>query len=215
MTTHRIIAADWQLQAAQQGRLGAVIVPLVPEPVFNKKRPQDFANWYTFISQTRPSQIMWYEGFSATDTLKFHLRWKEGDRLYLAEEWVEIYVNSFPDYIDWAKETPVSKSVFLESGESENDDDLEGGWQPAATMPPEAAQYWYEVLGGRVVQMRDLVHSEIIGDGATKEEIFDGSDGAWERFWGIAKQNWNAAHPDHLWDADRWVVVLSLKEVAQ
>jgi hypothetical protein len=123
---------------------------------------------------------------------------KVGDRLYLAEQWDEVPVNFGEDVV------PILKS----ENEIWTDE-----WLSAETMPPEAAQYWYEVTGVRVVQMRDLAHSEIIGAGATKEEIFDGSDGAWERFWGMAKQNWNAAHPEYPWDADRWVVVMQIKEV--
>jgi hypothetical protein len=193
MTSHRIIAADHQLQAAQQSRLGAVIVPLVPEPVFNKKRPQDFANWYTFISQTRPSQIMWYEGFSATDTLKFHLRWKEGDRLYLAEQWF-LEDSDFQIYLTKASVTPP-------------DDD---GWQPAATMPPEAAQYWYEVAGVRVMQCKNLKPIDYVASGSVRGNLSIGETyEECRRF----EKSWDTAHPDHTWAADRWVVVLEIKEV--
>jgi hypothetical protein len=123
-----------------------------------------------------------------------------GDRIYLAEEWCKgDWGDAFDDDIYFTKSTtPEAEHI---------------GWQPASTMPPKAAQYWYEVTGARVKQARDFTHSEIIGAGATKSDIFDGTDGAWEKFWGIAKQNWNAAYPQQPWHGDLWVVVLGVEAV--
>jgi hypothetical protein len=73
-------------------------------------------------------------------------------------------------------------------------------------MPPEAAQYWFEVTEVRVVQMKDLslqqTRSSYLFNPLT-DDLFN--------FWSVVTKKWNATHPEYPWDSDLWVVVLEVK----
>jgi hypothetical protein len=182
-TTHKIIAAPWQLQAAQHGRLGAVIVPLVPEP----RKWENTWNWHT-----SPIDLFWFENESVGERLIKKLPYQTGDRLYLAEQWCKA-----PWGNDEGKIT--SEIYFTESTVPEAE---HIGWQPAATMPPEAAQWWFDVTGVNVMRLANVPVHSFIGAGLSiKDE--------WE-----FKGDWNTAHPDHTWADDRWVVVMEVKSVS-
>ena len=157
-TTHRIIAAPWQLEAAKNGRLGAVIMPLVPEP----KQSSD-GTW-------NYRETWWGADGPHPDYLDEVIPYEVGDRLYLAEEWDEAIGQMGESF-----EYPTKRQHPLWTDQ----------WQPAATMPPEAAQYWLEVTGVRVVQCKDVSLKEI----------------------------WNAAHPEYPWSPERWVVVMEVESV--
>jgi hypothetical protein len=82
--------------------------------------------------------------------------------------------------------------------------------QPAHTMPPEAAQHWYTVAGVRVTQMNEISLKEMRDSflfDPLADDLFD--------FLVTVKERWNAAHPEHLWYGDRWVVVLSVEAIDQ
>lgn len=76
MKNHRIIAATWQLEAAQQGRLSRVIVPLDIKEEGN-----------TWVYPSEPIDLFWFKGDEIGERLYKALPYQIGDRLYLAEEW--------------------------------------------------------------------------------------------------------------------------------
>jgi len=186
-TTHKIVAAPWQLQAAQQGRLGAVIVPLEKQPILYPETKYVYAHWF-------------WEGDTWREKDKFNQYAKIacliGDRLYLAEPWCKA-----PWGNDEGKIT--SDIYFTESTVPEAE---HVGWQPAETMPPEAAQYWYEVTGVRVVQCKVLQFADL-----AKTGIFYTCPGI-NYPHDEMRAVWDAAHPDYTWAADRWVVVMEVKD---
>lgn len=189
MTSHRIIAQPWQLKSAAEGTLGAIVLPLVPEPKWN-----EVLQYWSWVVPSKPEWTIEWR-ININPYIFNILPYQLGDRIYLAEEWFE-HDDGFAIRSLWKSD----KNTYFDDSE----------WQSAQNMPPEAAQYWYEIQGVRVKQMSYFNHDEVIGAGITSGDIFDGSDGAWERFWDLAKRNWNAAHPDYLWDLDRWVIVLDL-----
>ena len=206
---HAIIAAPWQLRAAEAKQLGAIILPLVPEPIFHKKRPEDFRNLYTFISQTKPIQMMWYEGFSVIDTIRHHLRYQEGDRIYLAEEWCQLESESFSPFKYW------SKSKYYADGHKDDNYPSMDGYFPAETMPPEAAQHWFTITEVRVCQLSTLNPSDYVNCGMFLN--MDKISGPWDLLQECraSEERWNAAHPDYPWKSDRHVVVLAMEAIAQ
>jgi hypothetical protein len=76
MTHHKIIAADWQIKAAERGRLGAVIVPL----------EQYFSYPITKIRHNGLGTAIYSDDFNMGFV---HNLFSAGDRLYLAEQWCE------------------------------------------------------------------------------------------------------------------------------
>jgi hypothetical protein len=174
MTNHKIIAQPWQLKAAAEGTLRAIILPF-PEGCVSGS-PE---NW-------------------PVKSLK--CGFNESYCIYLAEEWVKSPWGNdngkITGYIYFTKSrVPEAKHM---------------GWQPAETMPEEAAQYWFEVGDVRVVQMSDI--DRPLCDRAALTDIpLDLPCGVEE--WASILMRWNAAHPDYPWDADRWVIVLDLKEL--
>jgi hypothetical protein len=182
MTDHRIIAADWQIKAAQRGRLGAVIVPL----------EQYFSHPITKVRHNGLGTAVYSNDFNMGFV---HNLFSAGDRLYLAEQWCE-YDDEYILRIEPDCEVSDHEDSWL-------------SWQPAETMPPEAAQYWFEVAGVRVMQMKNISLSEI------KEAfLFHPLVDDLGKFSETTESRWNAAHPEHPWSAKRWVVVMEVMEVA-
>jgi len=111
------------------------------------------------------------------------IRW--GDRLYFAEQWC------FSNWgTDQVKQLRVTRLM---------------GWQPAEAMPPEAAQYWFEITGfGEsrlgMVTFRDFEESGL-------HLICPGVDYAKHE----RKNAWNESYPDTPWDEELWVQVLEVE----
>jgi hypothetical protein len=129
MNTYRITSQPWQLKAAATGTLGAIILPLVPDGINMIWRNKKVTAWIT----KSPSEI--------AQCLEFP--YQNGDRIYLAEEWFNCCLSDDA----WGDTEPVTKS---------SEPDYIHQYQPAQAMPPEAAQYWFEIKGVRVVQMSDI-----------------------------------------------------------
>jgi hypothetical protein len=186
MNTYRITSQPWQLKAAAEGTLRAIILPL--KPVF------DFGNRPYFKNKS-DAKVFGPNPFYKCD------------RIYLAEKWVQVYQNSYPDYIDWAREVYVSKDLYLASGGSEDDDDLEEGWHHAEEMPPEVAQYWFEVTGVNVTQAKYLDYFTIGKTGFYCS--YPDATYPSEEF----KNAWDKAHPEHLWSGNLGVIVLGVRAI--
>ena len=188
MTDHKIIAAPWQLEAAAQGRLGTVIMPY-PKELITREGQWYFHEWIRDEPTTCSIAV--------------------GDRLYLAEEWTWVEGYTHPDHSEWVQEGPISQSLFFGAYNGSVDDDaIADGWQPAETMPPEAAQYWYEVTGVRVVQAQKI--TELDCEKAMGLTLNAFGNFAYKRL----KSAWNAAHTDYTWADDRWVVLIEVKSVS-
>jgi hypothetical protein len=186
MTDHGIVAADWQLDAAD--RLTAIVLPLVLQ------------------IETHPDGSFYWPNTPATawmfKTIEQIIKCNEfpyqiGDRVYLKEQWNQ------PNSTSLA----IAKSQACPGSVAEKT----WHWNPAETMPPEVARYWVEVTAVKVVQMRDVLENIADCSGLSDAALFTGEEGAWKNFWKAAKKNWNAAHPKHPWQRDRWVVVLEVK----
>jgi hypothetical protein len=174
--THGIPAAHWQLQTAVEGRLKAIVLPLSEEPVWDK----DIECWVLYIPEL--GRIAW--NYKFPDHVE-NFPWQVGDRIFLQEKWCEC------DY-DYYVESITPEAELL-------------GWQPAETMPSEAAQYWYTVTEVRVVKTKDmtiLLTGFPSGQSSPKKIIAEWTE------------DWNAAHPEQTWDGDRWVIVLDVEEIA-
>jgi hypothetical protein len=180
MTDHAIVAADWQLQAADKGRLRAIILPLLPEPKEEAK---------TWFWPCEPVNLFWFKSEGIGERLLKRLTYQQGDRIFLQEKWCK-YDDEFMHWIEPNCEVSEHEAEWL-------------SWQPAHTMPSEAAQYWFEVTGVKVVQMNQFTTSNLqatnMGSVDPHPEIF------------TATENWNAAYPDHPWNSDRWVFVLNVE----
>jgi hypothetical protein len=198
MTNHRITSQPWQLKAAAEGTLGAIILSLVPQPELMPKSVRTYDDYWTWKSSpVNLIALMWGKDELPGAFLIDRLPYQKGDRIYLAEKWCKgDWGAAFDDDI-----------YFIESTTPEAE---HIGWQPAETMPPESAQYWLEVGDVRVVQMIDI--DRHLCDRAALTDIPSDLPCGVEE-WASILMRWNAAHPDYLWDADRWVIVLDVKEL--
>jgi hypothetical protein len=195
MTNYRITSQPWQLKAAAEGTLGTIILPLVPEI---ENSPDGWRYWsfgsYEATLAFAPDDIPFsYPGSYA------QLQYQKGDRIYLAEKWCKGNLGAaFDDDIYFVESTtPEAEHI---------------GWQPAETMPEEAARYWFEVGDVRVVQMSDI--DRHLCDRAALTDISSDLPCGVEE-WASILMRWNAAHPDYPWDADRWVIVLDLNIIGE
>jgi hypothetical protein len=193
MTDHGIIAPDWQIKAAADENLGAILFPLLPAPVLVDTADCQVSRGMEWRWITPKAHATWGENEPISDLVLKYCGWAVGDHLFLQEDWCKgDWGAAFDDDIYFTKST---------TPEAENI-----GWQPAETMPPEAAQYWYEVLGVRVVRMDDLSLKEMRNSHLFEplaDDLFD--------FLKIVKRKWTEAFPSHFWDSDLWAIVLDVK----
>jgi hypothetical protein len=173
MTNHKIIAQPWQLKAAAEGTLGAIILPL-PEGCVSGS-PEDW-----------PIKSMKC-GFN------------ESYRIYLAEEWCNFpgrLSTGEPPYYELRSNYP---PLVMPSEKEE--------WQPAETMPPKAAQHWFEVTEVKVTQAKYLDYFTIGKTGFYNS--YPDATYPSEEF----KNDWDKAHPEHLWGGNLWVIALKVKNI--
>jgi hypothetical protein len=122
LTDHKIIATDWQLKAAQEGKLGAVILPLGPQIEMHQ--------YGSFLWCNKP-ETSWIADSVDQICNCPEFPYQIGDRIYLAEEWCkEDWSPALNDNIYFTKST---------TPEAENI-----GWQPADTMPLKATDHCFE-----------------------------------------------------------------------
>jgi hypothetical protein len=82
-------------------------------------------------------------------------------------------------------------------------------WQPAETMPEEAAQYWFEVTEAKVTQAKYLDYFTIGKTGFYCS--YPDATYPSEEF----KNAWDKAHPEYLWSGALCVTVLEVRTVNQ
>jgi hypothetical protein len=189
MTDHGIIAPDWQIQAAADGNLGAIILPF---PDVQETTNTWFLKWGGI-------DRFWGKGEMPGQSVYDAIDYQVCDRLFFQEEWCKgDWGAAFDDDIYFTKST---------TPEAENI-----GWQPAYTMPKEAAQHWYEVTGFRVMQMGEIDRGLCCDAGLIDKQLnlSCGIDSI-SKQWASIFLRWNEALPNHFWDSDRWVVALNAK----
>jgi hypothetical protein len=193
MKTHRVIAQPWQLNAVQENRLSAVIKPLAEWSLAHcvvQNIGQD--GW---IENSLKGEQSPHIDF-AKDV---HIEWQTGDRIYLAEEWAECR-----DFFDGSIHGYETKSQIDAIDPNE--------WQfaicqPAEEMPPEAAQYWFEVTEVKVTQAKYLDYFTIGKTGFYNS--YPDATYPSEEF----KNAWDKAHPEHLWSGNLSVIVLEVRAI--
>jgi hypothetical protein len=186
--SHGIVAADWQIKAAAEGMLKAIVLPLLPEPI--KEGLLWF--WRCELKSKHPwlsqaIELSWRdleEAYQVGAELLKELPWQIGDRVYLQEAW-----------------------AISEGGitlyQADEDDGL--GYCPVGDMDLENARFCFNVTGVMVLQIKDLTTSNLLptGMGGLTEHP--------ENF--NAMENWNTAHPNYLWRPDRYVIVLDIDPI--
>jgi hypothetical protein len=176
MADHGVIAADWQIRAAAEGRLKAIVLPF---PDVQETTNTWFLKWGGI-------DRFWEKGEMPGQSVYDAIDYQVCDRLFFQEEWCKgDWGAAFDDDIYFTKSgTPEAENI---------------GWQPANTMPPEAAQYWFEVTGVRVIQM-DKIDRGVCYDA-----------GLIDKQWASIFLRWSKAFPSNFWDSARWAIVLDVK----
>jgi hypothetical protein len=127
---HRIIAQPWQIKAAERGELETIILPVTG---------------------------YWSAGdpVSCPPIDKLSVGFKEGDPVFLAEEWCKKDWGAlFDDDIYFTKSTTPESELI--------------DWQPAETMPQTASVHRFEI---RVVEIVQLSHFVYKGKGLYSSKI--------------------------------------------
>jgi hypothetical protein len=193
MTNYRITSQPWQLKAAAEGTLGAIILPLMPQPKWNEA-----LQYWAWDVLCKPGWTLEWRISVNPEILKF-ITYQTGDRLYLAEEWC-----NFPGRLSTGEspyyELRSNYPPLVMPSEKEE-------WQPAETMPPEAAQYWLKITEVKVTQSKYLDYFTIGKTGfycSYSESTYPS-----EEF----KNAWDKAHPEHLWSGNLGVIVLVVKNI--
>lgn len=143
--THQYIAAPYELEAAQEKRLSVVIMPL-----------QKYFNFP--VTKVRHNGIG--TGVYSDNFVMGFLEnmFSEGDRLYLAEEWDTAIGPMGESFVSLTKQQHPQWT---------------DQWQPAHTMPPEAAQHWFAITDVRVCQWKDTTPDDFIAAGLYPRDFRD------------------------------------------
>jgi hypothetical protein len=186
-TTHGIPAASWQLQAAAEQKLKAIVLPLEGEPFF----VADECFYYWRNKDFTSCTTIYMNGSLGAGNFLY----QKGDRVYLQEK--------------WAKED----LLYVSNSEDPNDDYHWFG--EAEDMPPEAAQYWFEVKGVEVMLM-DKIDFPLAYNAGLTDLVFESFPP--KPIPGVTLdqscENWNTAYPNQPWHSDRWVIVLAVEAIA-
>jgi hypothetical protein len=213
MTNHRITSQPWQLKAAAEGTLGTIILPFgqycedqrsIVEDCRSGKACRDGdGNWIFWCPGNNAElEYLTLKNYPMGSGKGFRIPFKEGDRIYLAEEWVKA---------PWGNDNgKITGYIYFTKSRVPEAEHI--GWQPAETMPEEAAQHWFELGDVRVVQM-SAIDRHLCDRAALTDIPSDLPCGVEE--WASILMRWNAAHPDYFWDSDRWVIVLDLNIIGE
>jgi hypothetical protein len=193
MTDHGIIAPDWQWKAVADENLGAILFPLLPEPVLVDTADCQVSRGMEWRWITPKAHATWGENEPISDLVLKYCGWAVGHRLFFQEEWCKgDWGAAFDDDIYFTKST---------TPEAENI-----GWQPANAMPPEAAQHWFEVTGVKVLQPIDLGDKDLRLSGLF---VYGAEEGAMVA--DVVAKRWGSSHPEHILNWQGWAVVLDVK----
>jgi hypothetical protein len=191
MTTHGIPATSWQLEAAAEGRLKAIVLPLLPEPEFDE-------GLWTWKSE--PFLKIWREGLSFGDSDL--LDYQVSDRIYLQEE--------------RAKED----GLFVSRSEDPNDDYQWFG-EAKDMPPEAAQYWFsiknvkvcqfrhlnsLETAQSNLMMLKLVDEFKILSSEEEDQKLQEHVDDL--------IQKWNTEYPDYPFDRDRWVVLLNVEQEA-
>jgi hypothetical protein len=193
-----IVGQPWQIEAGKD--LKAIILPLVPAPNLVNTEDCQVSRGMEWRWITPSAHATWGKNEQTSDLVVKYCGYAVGDRIYLQEKWCE-YDGEFLYWIEPDCEVSEHEAEWL-------------SWQPAETMPPEAVQHWYEVMGVRVCPMKALNPSDYVDFGVllNVEKISFPWELQEECF--AAAVRWRVAHPQYPWNGDRYVVVLDVEAVA-
>jgi hypothetical protein len=186
MTDHGVIAADWQLKAADESRMKAIILPLLPAPVLVDTADCQVSRGMEWRWITPKAHATWGKNEPISDLVLKYCGWAVGDRIFLQEEWC--------DY-----------SGGLLSRSTHPCQEYEDKWEPAETMPQKAAQYWFEVTGVKVLQPIDLGVRDLRLSGLF---VYGAEEGAMVA--DVVAKRWGESHPEDILDWQGWAVVLDI-----
>lgn len=147
-----------------------LLLPLNPQPYFSESGGGLWGN-IAFVK--------------IEDILVEALEYYPGDRIYIKQKWCEYD----GEYILWVKPT-------CEVSEHE-----EGwlNWQPAETMPIEAAREWRAVKSVELIQAHDIDEEGAFGAGYRSDRTTSLHK---------LKCDWGLQHPEYPWDSNPWIVLL-------
>ncbi|MGL5061030.1 MAG: hypothetical protein ACRC62_13740 [Microcoleus sp.] len=187
---HPHFAQPWQHIAAFKEQLEALILPLLPEPELVGPIPGE--QYYRWVPKENVIATWWESWYADLYNL---LTYKKGDRIYFQSEWYE----DENGYVCWLNpvDIPAHRAGLIP-------------WNPAETMPPEAALYWFKITDLNVIQIKDLEQDDavmcgcsgLLANGATSDlaSLIE------------LEGKWNKAYPEYQWNGDRWVILLTIKQ---
>jgi hypothetical protein len=187
MTDRGIIAPDWQIKATADENLGAILFPLLPEPVLVDTADCQVSRGMEWRWITPKAHATWGENEPISDLVLKYCGWAVGDRLFFQEEWCNY-------------------SGGLLSRSTHPCQEYEDKWEPAYTMPIKVARYRFEVTGVKVLQPIDLGDKDLRLSGLF---VYGAEEGALVS--DVVARRWKESHPEHIFNWQGWVVVLDVK----
>ncbi|MGL5719930.1 MAG: hypothetical protein ACRCYP_03950 [Alphaproteobacteria bacterium] len=193
--THAHIATQWQLKAASEGRLEAIVLPMVPEPVLVDTSDCHIPRGMEWRWITQKIHTMWGENESPCELVLKGLPYQVGDRIYLAEKWIKSMFDGIELFRLSETPPPTSHGPVV----------LGPGWRSPETMPVEHAQYWFEIAD---IQIQQVKHLNAENSYQSRLSHWGDNDEYVKSFFLDSKEMQN----DYPWDSDRWVILLTIKQ---
>lgn len=185
--SHGIVATQWQLESARKNQLKAVILPL--QKYFNFPIHE--------VAHNGLGMAVYNNGFNMGFVENC---FSKNERIYLQSEWAKVEDNTHLVSVDG--------NVYFTEVDTPEAEIL--GWQPAETMPMEAALYRYKIANVEVKQCKDIGFADLWSSGLADNASPKGSAEVWDLV-ECAASRWNSAFPLNPWENECWVVVLRLE----
>lgn len=143
-----------------------------------------------------------------------------GDILYVRETWafvpcIDCGLNDhgvcmFAPMIYKGKET-ISEGCFVYKGDYPEPECI--CWHPSIHMPKQAARIFLRVTGVRPERLREMVLGDVLMEGITETETYEGTWDRWHETWDSTLKP--SDRPIYGWEANPWVWVVGFERVSK
>lgn len=86
-------------------------------------------------------------------------------------------------------------------------------WHPSIHMPKQAARIFLRVTGVRPERLREMVLGDVLMEGITETETYEGTWDRWHETWDSTLKP--SDRPIYGWEADPWVWVVGFERVSK
>lgn len=154
------------------------------------------------------------------DDLVYKQPYKIGDVLYVRETWAFIpcidcglyrHGACRPAPTTYEDKEAISEGCFVYKEDYPEPERI--CWHPSIHMPKQAARIFLRVTGVRPERLREMVLGDVLMEGITETETYEGTWDCWHEIWDSTLKPSDL--PIYGWEANPWVWVVGFERVSK